>query len=100
MLPADSQWVVYVSLRRYLRLTRWFMAAEEKNTPGAEAFTQPEVPEATANRSCRIGYRPNCEPRLRFRRHDPGLRRICQGDEPPAAAQSIQSACAASAVMD
>ncbi|MGA2253924.1 MAG: hypothetical protein ABSG53_04620 [Thermoguttaceae bacterium] len=46
MLPADAQWVAYMSPRGYMQLTQRLMTAMMKNMPGmaAEAFSLPQFP--------------------------------------------------------
>ena len=46
MLPPDSQWVAYLSLRGYMQLTQRLMSAALKNAPGAEDFTLPQFGKA------------------------------------------------------
>jgi hypothetical protein len=42
MLPADAQWVMYISPRGYMQMTQRIMAVAMKSVPGGEAFTMPD----------------------------------------------------------
>jgi len=46
MLPADAQWVAYISPRGYMQLTQRFMAMAMRNIPGGEAFSLPPFPKS------------------------------------------------------
>ena len=42
MLPADAQWVAFISPRGYMQMTQRIMAVTMKNMPGAEGFSLPQ----------------------------------------------------------
>ncbi len=44
MLPADSQWVAYMSPRGYMQLTQRLMTAALKNIPAGAGFSLPQFP--------------------------------------------------------
>jgi hypothetical protein len=46
MLPADAQWVLYISPRGYMQMTQRLMSGMMKNVPGGEEFTLPQFPKS------------------------------------------------------